>query len=817
MNHEAPQPTVETNVCATANPPTAKPRMIRRKFLLIILIAAVCVYFYNPFKPKAFRTKKRLIILGFDGADPRLLDLWMTQNPSDFPNLAKLASLGTKKNLRTTFPPESPVAWASFATGAGPGKHGVFDFLRRPAGSYFPSMESFVAKGNPRFLFNLIPIKMPKAIQRRGGTAFWDVLSQYGVKTSLIEVPVTFPPPKLSYGRSLAGLGVPDIRGLQATFHHFVYDKNAEKPMSAETTFGGKVEELKKENDWYSAFIWGPWDPIADQKKREKEIEHIDRLLETCEWRAQLFSIHGPAHVTPEEKTGLADLINMKICAAIAYQNYLESDEFDRRIQRLKDFLIGDRTSFEKEPGLTASKVRERMNAAWIKAEQLLNEIKSASRPIKAPVSFRPQGNDAVEIKVGEETQTVKLKTWSDWFTIYFPVMPLIKARAICKFYPQESTETTLKVFMTSPDIDPRKPIIPISHPASYSNDLAKWLGQPYKTRGWAAETHGLKDGRIDEDGFLEDFYTIYKQREQKLFETFARTDNNVLISVFSETDRAGHMFYHHIDEGHPMHDPEQAQKYGGVLRDVYKRMDAIVGRMMDKIGDDPDTALIVMSDHGFSSFRYQFDLNLWFVKNGYMSIIGNSVQSTDMKLEGLGANTEYFEYVDWKGTKAYSLGLGQIYINLEGREPRGIVKKQEYDALCDEIAAKLAAYKDEREGRNGANPIAAVKKRSEVWVGPYGDDAHDCPDLQVCFHTPYRVAWQTCLGGISTGNIVDNNMEKWSGDHCSLNPDEVPGMFFCNRKIKAQDVSLYDFAPTVLSYLGLKVPTDVEGKDLGL
>ncbi len=795
---------------ATSN----KSKMLRRKFFLAILIIILCVYFYNPFKPKAFRTKKRIIILGFDGADPRLLDQWMTQYPDEFPNLAKLANMGTKKNLQTSFPPESPVAWSCFAIGAGPGKHGVFDFLRRPAGSYMPSMESFVKKGLPYFWLNMIPLKMPKAIQRRGGTAFWDVLSQHGVKTSMIEVPVTFPPPKLSHGRALSGLGVPDIRGIQATFHHFIYGEQVE---TKETTFGGKIEVLTQENEGYAGYIWGPYDPIADQKKREKEIEQLDKTLEQYEWLAHLYSIQGERNAPPEQKAKLADTINLSICGKIAYQEYLDSDDFEKRIQRLKDFLVGGKSAYEKMAGMKASQARERMAAAQAKAKELSQEVIDANRPIKTKVHFKPNGTEAVEIQVGDEKQVVKVNTWSDWFTVYFPILPLFNIRAICRFYPQVIGENLLKVYMTSPDIDPRKPAIAISHPPGYSKELVDWLGQPYKTRGWAAETHGLKDGSLGEDGFIEDLFFVMKQREQKLFETFDRTDNNFLISVFSETDRAAHMFYRYIDEGHPKYNAEEAQKYGDVLRRVYKRMDEIVGRMMEKIGNDPNTTLIVMSDHGFSSFRYQIDLNMWLVKNGFMAVKGGGLQPTDEKLDVLLTGGDLFSYVDWSQTKAYSMGLGQIYINLKGREPLGIIEKSEYDALCDDIATKLAALQDDREGRNNASPIAAVKKRNEIWVGPYGDDAHDCPDLQVCFHSPYRVAWQTCLGGISTGSIVDDNLEKWSGDHCSMNPEEVPGMFFCNRKIKAQDVSLYDFCPTVLTHLGLKVPEGVEGKDLGL
>ena len=75
---------------------------------------------------------------------------------------------------------------------------------------------------------------------------------------------------------------------------------------------------------------------------------------------------------------------------------------------------------------------------------------------------------------------------------------------------------------------------------------------------------------------------------------------------------------------------------------------------------------------------------------------------------------------------------------------------------------------------------IAYARKRSEIWSGPYANDEHDCPDIQVGFHTGYRVSWQTCMGGLSE-HILEDNLEKWSGDHCSLATEEVPGMFYCN------------------------------------
>ncbi|HQH74577.1 MAG TPA: alkaline phosphatase family protein, partial [bacterium] len=359
--------------------------------LVSLLVVAFCVYFFNPFKPKLFRTKKKIILLGFDGADPRLVDRWW----DELPNLQKLARQGAKTTLKSSFPPESPVAWACFAVGGNPGRHGVFDFLRRPAGSYFPSIEAFVEKGYPRFVFRQIPVKMPKAILRRGGTAFWDVLSRAGVPTTLIEVPVTFPPPQLNHGRSLSGLGVPDIRGIQATFHHFVYQNNAASNTEKESTFGGKIIPLRQEGEWYHGHIAGPNDPVLEQERRDLEKQRLDRMLEQYEWQAHLFSLRGGQYVKPEQKTQLADLINININASMAYQSFLHSDDFEERIQRIKDYLIGGKP-YEKEGGVTnPSTARERMQKASIECKRLDETIAGLTREITAPVSFRPVDHTA--------------------------------------------------------------------------------------------------------------------------------------------------------------------------------------------------------------------------------------------------------------------------------------------------------------------------------------------------------------------------------------------------------------------------------------
>ncbi|MDP8244153.1 MAG: alkaline phosphatase family protein [Candidatus Hinthialibacter antarcticus] len=787
----------------------AKPRKWTRRAFLFFLAAGVSYLIFRPQRPPLFQTNKRFIILGFDGVDPRLVERYW----DDLPNLQKLAAQGSYSHLKTSTPPESPVAWSSFAVGANPGKHGVYDFLRRPSGSYIPTEESFVGRKLPRFIFDSLPIQMPKAINQRGGTAFWDVLGDNGVPTTLLEVPCTFPPPKLHYGHTLSGLGVPDVRGMQASFHHFVYQPDSGQEAFEETVFGGKVETLKKQSDEYHSVIWGPFDPVVNQKKNDKEKERLLTGLEWTEWKVHLYTLQSE-HASEEGIALTRDFFGKRIIQSFSLFTYLQDAETRARIDSVRGFFEAGKP-FVKEKDASASTARERTYELLKTWDELSKEIDSLSRPIKEPVTFKIAGEDTVEVTVQGKTQTAKLNEWSDWFSVSFDVTPIIAVHAICRFYPQQ-LGNQISIFMSSPDIDPRNPAVPISSPKRFSKDLVEWTGGLFKTRGWAAETHGLKDGHLSDEGFLEDLLDLMEKREQKTFESFRRNKSNVFVSVFSETDRVSHMYMRCIDPGHPLYNQEIADKYGDSIKKIWVRMDEIVGRMMKEIEDDPDATLLVMSDHGFQSWRYQVNLNTWLWKNGYMTLKGDSPLGGVMKLDDLlkKDDSSFFANVDWPKTKAYALGLGQVYINLKGREAVGAVDPKDYPDLCREIADQLVQLKDDRPGRDNASAVTEVKLRDEIWHGSYANDAHDCPDLQVGFNEGYRVSWQTCLGGISNV-IIEDNLEKWSGDHCSFASVHVPGMFFSSKKISGDQPSIYDFAPTVLTHYGLPLPDEMEGRDL--
>ncbi len=160
---------------------------------------------------------QRTIVLGFDGLDPRLTERWMAAGK--LPHFARLKDRGSYQVLPTTNPPQSPVAWASFATGLAPAAHGLFDFLARNPDTYAP--EYAIARLRPpgRVLELWgwrLPLAAPVVESGRAGTPFWITVERRGLPASVLRVPTTYPPDPIT--RMLAGMGVPDLLGTQGTY-----------------------------------------------------------------------------------------------------------------------------------------------------------------------------------------------------------------------------------------------------------------------------------------------------------------------------------------------------------------------------------------------------------------------------------------------------------------------------------------------------------------------------------------------------------------------------------------------------------------------
>jgi len=213
-------------------------------------------------------TSKKIIILGFDGVDPHLLEVWMSQGK--LPAYKRLISLGDFRRLETSIPPQSPVAWSNFIAGTNPGGHGIFDFIHRNPESYIPTFsatETTEAKKTIRIGNLVLPIKGGEVKNLRKGKAFWQILEEYDIPATIFKIPANYPPVETKQ-RTLSGMGTPDILGFYSYFRYYTTEPKEIK----EDIGGGKVHQVYIIGNRVDAKLPGP--PNTYKKDRaESEIE----------------------------------------------------------------------------------------------------------------------------------------------------------------------------------------------------------------------------------------------------------------------------------------------------------------------------------------------------------------------------------------------------------------------------------------------------------------------------------------------------------------------------------------------------------------
>ncbi|MBC8413509.1 alkaline phosphatase family protein, partial [bacterium] len=397
------------------------------------------------------------------------------------------------------------------------------------------------------------------------------------------------------------------------------------------------------------------------------------------------------------------------------------------------------------------------------------------------------QDNTGVELEIDGYKALLAIGQWSEWIALSFKMGRNKFTTGNVKFC-LSSIAPDLEFYMTPVQISPKDPAFVISSPDDYVKELAAQQGDFY-TLGMPEDTKALEEKRIDEEAFIAMCDEIVDEQEKMMWFEMDRFEEGLLASTFFSTDRIQHMFWETKDRDHPLYSEEYERKYGHVIDDYYKKMDRILGDVMQKVDDQ--TALLVFSDHGFSTFRRTVHINTWLVQQGYMQLT-QKVEAGDSEGGTL------FQYVDWKNTQAYAVGFGSIYLNIKGREKTGIVEPgAAADALADKIVREMNQMKDPA---NGVVAIKKVYKNSDIYSGNLISES---PDLVVGFEDGYRASWQTAIGG-APYELMEDNLKKWSGDHI-VDPSVVPGILLSNHKIKIDDPGLMDIAPTVLSCFGMQ------------
>ncbi|MBL8856925.1 MAG: alkaline phosphatase family protein [Planctomycetes bacterium] len=615
---------------------------------------------------------RRVIVIGLDGLDPGLAREFT--RAGRMPHLKKLAEEGCFSELRTACPSISPVAWSTYATGVDASRHNIYDFLTRDPCSYAPMLSSSDIRTVERTLnlgFARIPFGTRASFRTlQKSQPFWKLLGASRVWSSIIRVPITFPPQPFDNGTLLSGMCVPDLQGTQGSFSFY-----STRARPSGTHVGGQQFQIVVRKGVVESNLTGP---------------------------------------------------------------------------RGKD-----------------------------------------GHPLKSP--FRVELDERLErarITVGGQTVEVGRKEYTPWL-----VVPFDGVQGIVRFYVQHWKDGEFELYATPINIDPDKPAMPISHPFVYSIYLAKTLG-PFATLGLAEDTWALNERVIDEDAFLKQAWLYFEERKLHLWDALDKTRKGFVTVVFDTSDRISHMFYRTLDASHPANAGKELERYKDVIPDMYAKMDALIGEVRAKIADDPDTLLMVISDHGFTDFRRCVNLNTWLKDNGYLVL-----------KDGHATSGDWFQHVDWSKTKAFTLGLTGLFVNRKGREKHGIVAPDEVPALCRELKQKLERLVDPV---NDERVVREAFLTHEMHDGPYADAA---PEILIGYSKGYRHSWE-CATGSVTEVVFTDNTKSWSGDHC-VDPRLVPGVFWSNRKIAAEDPSLMDIAPTVLDVFGIDIPRYMQGRPL--
>lgn len=341
---------------------------------------------------------------------------------------------------------------------------------------------------------------------------------------------------------------------------------------------------------------------------------------------------------------------------------------------------------------------------------------------------------------------------------------------------------------------------------------------------------------RGNEAEFAADLLEMVERRGEYALRLMQDYPYDFLMFHFQATDIVQHAFWKFVDPTHPLYDPQEAARFGPTVKRIYQRVDGFIGQMLDRLQDD--TTVIVMSDHGFGPLHYVVNLNLFFLEQGLLQLkhgawtrlkanlfragltpasvwhliehtgLQNYVwqvsKSTRNKVVGKFLS---FDDVDWSHTLAYSIGhVGQIYINLKGREPHGIVEPGvEYEDVRQRVTETLSRLRHPKTGQ----PLTdQVIPGDQVAHGPY---AHRSPDLHLVLDGYKTIVFPLFA---TDGRIVTRQIRGDSGCH------RRHGIFIAwgadiQPEGTVSQARILDLAPTILHLMGQPVPDDMDGRVL--
>src|SRR5205809_6232688 len=321
----------------------------------------------------------------------------------------------------------------------------------------------------------------------------------------------------------------------------------------------------------------------------------------------------------------------------------------------------------------------------------------------------------------------IPARGWSEWVRLKFKVSMLQSVSGIVRFYVRQ-LEPHLEFYASAVNFDPAAPLFPLSSPANYAKELSEQIGL-FSTLGMAEDHNGLNNGRLDEAAYLAQCELVLEERERMMRFELNRFKEGFFFLLYDTPDRVQHMLWRFRDPEHPNYEPDLARDFSTLIEQHYARCDRLLTPVLDNV--DENTLLLVLSDHGFNTFRRAFDTNTWLWQNQLLALKDGKKPRQDLG-DGL-------THVDWSRTYAYATGLGGIYLNFKGRERDGILEEgTEAKRVRSAIQTAMPKTSDVAAGKQA---VRSVLRREELYSGPYAANA---PDLLVNFNPGYRVSWQS-------------------------------------------------------------------------
>jgi len=327
-----------------------------------------------------------------------------------------------------------------------------------------------------------------------------------------------------------------------------------------------------------------------------------------------------------------------------------------------------------------------------------------------------------------------------------------------------------------------------IPHPSG----LSRRIKQRFKIDKLVGDVEAKTLERVesDPDSFFERVNRITDEMAEVSLYLLQEEKWDFFMNVFMGTDRMHHFFWRYVDKTHPEHEESEVSN---LVKDFYIKADAIVMDFLNSV--EEDTIVVVLSDHGFCPIHKEVFVNNYLEKLGFLKTKNGKI--------------------DTEKSKAISYGYGDIWLNVKGREPNGLIQiGEEYEATRDKIIDGLMKIEIDSK-----SPFKDVKRREELY---WGNRLNEAPDLTIVFNVGWQAARRPEITEKNDSNRYVNDNPRWSGGHDGTHdPNDVPGILAIlgqgipsKKEVRAY---LWDIAPTILNILNIPIPNDMDGNPLQL